>query len=126
MVRFFLYLFRWQLSTIILAPAVAFFKHSPSICGTKEDWIAAIVANLIGGCIFFWVDRFIFKSRAVEKWEILRKGKCHDCGKEERVKRLVAAAGGYNRENDPNPEYRCRECSAVKLQKLRKAKAVEI
>ena len=25
--------------------------------------IATIVANLIGGCIFFWVDRWIFGDR---------------------------------------------------------------
>jgi len=57
-----LYLFRWQLSTPILAPVIAFFKHSPSIFGTKEDWIGSAIANLIGGLIFFWVDRFIFTS----------------------------------------------------------------
>jgi len=60
--RYLLYLFRWQLSTPILAPVIAFFKHSPSIFGTKEDWIGSAIANLIGGLIFFWVDRFIFTS----------------------------------------------------------------
>ena len=25
--------------------------------------VATIVANLIGGCIFFWVDRWIFKDK---------------------------------------------------------------
>jgi hypothetical protein len=28
-----------------------------------SSWAAAIVSNLIGGLIFFWVDRLIFKSR---------------------------------------------------------------
>ncbi len=28
--------------------------------------IATIVANLIGGCIFFWVDRWIFGDKKVE------------------------------------------------------------
>jgi hypothetical protein len=126
MVKFILYLIRWQLSTIILAPAVAFFKHSPSVWGTKEDWIAATVANLIGGCIFFWVDRFIFKSKAVEKWEILQKGKCHDCGKTDFVKRLVVAPGGYDRTNDESPEYRCKECSKNKLKQLILNKKVSI
>jgi len=124
LIRFLLYLFRWQLSTIILAPSVAFFKHSPSIWGTKEDWIAAIIANLIGGCIFFWVDRFIFKSKTIEKWEILRSGQCHDCGKTENVRRLVMAPGGYDRTTDDNPEYRCLACSKKKLEELKKNKKI--
>lgn len=126
MLKFILYLIRWQLSTIILAPAVAYFKHSPSMFGTREDWIAATVANLIGGCIFFWVDRFIFKSKAIEKWEIIKKGVCHDCGKEDLVRRLVIAPGGYDRSDDQNPEYRCPKCSEIKLMSLRKAKKVAI
>jgi hypothetical protein len=124
MLKFILYLIRWQLSTIILAPAVAYFKHSPSMFGTKEDWIAATVANLIGGCIFFWVDRFIFKSKAIEKWEIIKSGKCHDCGKKDLVRRLVVAPGGYDRTDDKNPQYRCPACSEIKLASLKKAKKV--
>ena len=125
MIKFILYLIRWQLSTIILAPAVAIFKHSPSVWGTKEDWIAATVANLIGGCIFFWVDRFIFKSKAIEKWEVLRKGKCYDCGKTDFVRRLVLAPGGYDKTNDKNPEYRCKECSETKLTDLKRKKKIQ-
>jgi hypothetical protein len=64
--RYGLYLVRWQLSTPILAPIVAFFKHSSAPFGTKEDWIAAGVANLIGGLIFFWVDSLIFSSRSLD------------------------------------------------------------
>jgi len=60
--RYFLYLCRWQMSTFVLAPCIAFFKHSPNIWGTQEDWLAASIANLIGGLIFFWVDRMIFKK----------------------------------------------------------------
>ena len=60
--RYFLYLCRWQLSTIILAPCIAIFKHSPDLWGTPEDWLAASVSNLAGGMIFFWVDRLIFKK----------------------------------------------------------------
>lgn len=29
--------------------------------------IATIVANLIGGCIFFWVDRWIFGDKKMKK-----------------------------------------------------------
>ena len=55
MKRFCLYLLRWQLSSPILALCMAIFN----------DWgivAATIVANLIGGCIFFWVDKIIFKE----------------------------------------------------------------
>jgi len=58
-----LYLFRWQLSTFILAPVIAIIKKSPNWFGGADDWLAAFVANLIGGLIFFWVDKYlIFKS----------------------------------------------------------------
>lgn len=127
MVKFILYLIRWQLSTIVMTPVIAVIKHSPSVWGTREDWIAVIAANLVGGCIFFWVDRFIFKSKAIEKWELLQKGKCHDCGKSEIfVRRLVSAPGGYDRTNDKSPEYRCKNCSDVKLNKLKLSKKVSI
>lgn len=117
MVKFILYLIRWQLSTPILAPIVAYFKHSEAIFGTKEDWIAATIANLIGGCIFFWVDRFIFKSKAIEKWEIIHYGQCYECKKFGLLKRLVKAPG-YDRSNDENPQYRCKKCSDKKLKRL--------
>ena len=61
--QYLVYLVRWQMSTPILAPVVAAFKHSPKILGTGEDWLAAAVANLIGGLIFFWVDRWIFRQQ---------------------------------------------------------------
>jgi len=126
MVRFILYLIRWQLSTLILAPSVAFFKHSPNILGTKEDWIAAGISNLIGGCIFFWVDRFIFKSKMLEtSWEVLPQGKCADCGAKGTLRRLVQAPGGYDKSDDPNPEYRCNDCSKKKMASLVAAKKVK-
>ncbi len=52
--RFCTYLFRWQLSGIILAPAIALIGHPIA---------AAIIGNLIGGIIFFWIDRLIFKHK---------------------------------------------------------------
>jgi len=126
MVKFILYLIRWQLSTPILAPILAVFKHSPSMFGTREDWIAATIANFIGGCIFFWVDRFIFSSRQVEKWELVKFGACNDCGKQGVLKRLVKAPGGYDRSDDENPQYRCHECSKKKLDQLIKEKKVKV
>jgi len=116
---------RWQLSTPILAPIVAIFKHSSSILGTREDWIAATIANLIGACIFFWVDRFIFKSKIVEQWEIMKKGTCHDCGKVDSVRRLVLA-NGYDKSSDENPEYRCPSCSSKKIQSLIQRKKISV
>jgi len=53
--RFFLYLIRWQLSTPILAVVVGYFAY-------MGEWVAAAIANLIGGTIFYNVDKFIFKK----------------------------------------------------------------
>ena len=53
--RFLTYMARWQLSGIVLAPCIALIPNSPIY--------SAIVANLIGGCIFYWVDKVIFKPR---------------------------------------------------------------
>jgi hypothetical protein len=75
--------------------------------GTREDWIAATIANLIGGCIFFWVDRYIFQSKQVEKWEIIKSGICHDCGYKGIVRRLTFISGIYDRTNDNDPQFRC-------------------
>ena len=51
-----MYLIRWQLSTPILAACLAWLG------GLGAVW-ATIIANLIGGLIFFWVDKFIFKEK---------------------------------------------------------------
>jgi hypothetical protein len=53
--KFILYLLRWQLSTPILALVLMFLK-----CNFI---IKTVVANLIGGLIFFWVDKLIFKNK---------------------------------------------------------------
>ncbi len=49
-----LYLLRWQLSSIVLYPCMYL---------TNNALINVILANLIGGLIFYWVDRKIFKNR---------------------------------------------------------------
>lgn len=54
--RFVLYLIRWQLSTPILALCLWWL-------GGVGELPATIIANLVGGCIFFWVDRLIFKEK---------------------------------------------------------------
>jgi hypothetical protein len=53
--KYLLYLSRWQLSTPILAICLHF------LAGLGELW-ATILANLIGGLIFFWIDLKIFKK----------------------------------------------------------------
>jgi len=59
MKKFILYLIRWQLSTIILAPCIHYLPF--------DTLTKTIIANLIGGCIFFWIDKFIFKEEKNEK-----------------------------------------------------------
>lgn len=56
MKKFFLYLIRWQLSSPILAVCMVWM-------GGWNVAVATIVANLIGGCIFFWVDKWIFGDK---------------------------------------------------------------
>lgn len=56
--RFIAYLIRWQLSTPILAICLSFLKF-PIVINT-------IVANLIGGILFYWVDKYIFNKKEVE------------------------------------------------------------
>lgn len=51
-----LYLLRWQLSTPILAICLWWLSDM------SELW-ATIIANLVGGLIFFWVDKWIFKGK---------------------------------------------------------------
>lgn len=55
MKKFVLYLIRWQLSTPILAVCLLWLA-------ALGEWPATIIANLIGGCIFFFVDKWIFKE----------------------------------------------------------------
>ena len=56
--KFILYLIRWQLSTPILALCLSVFNFNTII--------NTIIANLIGGAIFYWVDKFIFKENKNE------------------------------------------------------------
>jgi hypothetical protein len=119
LLKYLFYLIRWQMSTPILAPVIAYFKHSPSIFGTKEDWIGSAVANLIGGLIFFWVDKWIFRNTVLAPlWEIRENINCTDCGKICRGLRLVKSAN-YDKTKDQKPEFRCEECSKRKLEELK-------
>ena len=125
--KFILYALRWQLSTPILAPVVMycegfFFPDNPN----ANYWLAVTVANFIGSCIFFWVDKFIFRPKLRNPlWEILDKAQCFDCGKKNcRCYRLVKAKN-YDRLDDKQPEFRCEVCSEKRAGQL-KEQGVEI
>jgi len=108
MKRFIFYLLRWQLSTPILWLVV---RHLG-----VGIW-STVIANLIGGVIFFWVDKFIFTSAAFEVWHIKDRGHCDRCGKEAALRRLVKAKN-YDRTSAP-AIFLCPQCSAEKLSQLR-------
>ncbi|MDO8662019.1 MAG: hypothetical protein Q7K98_02200 [Candidatus Omnitrophota bacterium] len=113
MKRFVLYLIRWQLSTPILWLAVR--QLGTSIYAT-------VIANLIGGAIFFWVDRFIFTSKAIEVWH-LKEGRCDKCGTSSHLWRLVKTVN-YDK-SDARPVFLCMKCSKEKTDELR-AKGIAV
>jgi hypothetical protein len=116
--RYGLYLLRWQASTPILAGVGI-------ILASMGQLVAAIVANLIGGLIFFWVDQFIFTSQSLcAQWEVKESISCVDCGKIARGYRLVRS-GDYDRTHDHEPEFRCEDCSRKKADDLR-SKGVKV
>lgn len=110
--KYLLYLTRWQLSTPILAIVIMVLSNMSTL------W-ATIVANFIGGLIFFWVDRFIFKSAYKEHplWEIRDDVKCADCGCVSRGYRIVEWFD-YNRSEDKQPQYRCEKCKDKKYEEV--------
>jgi len=111
--QYVVYLLRWQLSTPILAMVLI-------VLGSMGKWPATIAANLIGGLIFFWVDKFIFTSRLLEaQWQVRENIKCVDCGRVARGYRLVKTKN-YDRTKS-SPEFRCELCSELKTKQLRKA-----
>ena len=108
-----LYLIRWQLSTPILAVVL-------KLLADMNTFTATIIANLIGGLIFFWVDKIIFKKKSdVPLWEIKENVECYDCHKVEKGYRIVSW-GKYDRTEDKNPQYRCRDCSLEKMKTISK------
>jgi hypothetical protein len=110
--RYGLYLLRWQASTPILAGVLI-------ILVSFDPLVATIIANVIGGLIFFWVDRFIFTSSLLAaQWEVRENILCVDCGKIARGYRLVRTKN-YDK-TDAVPEFRCEACSQRKTEDLRK------
>lgn len=114
--RYFLYLIRWQLSTPILAIFVALF-----VASLGATW-TTILANFVGGLIFFWVDIWIFKNTDVlysgELWEVKNDIECSDCNIKCRGYRLVKH-GKYDKSKDKNPEFRCHDCSRKKYDNIK-------
>lgn len=55
LMRFLLYILRWECSSPLLALCLIWLEPVGAV------W-ATVIANLIGGAIFFWVDRVIFKE----------------------------------------------------------------
>jgi hypothetical protein len=109
--RYLLYLVRWQLSTPILALMLVV------LAATGTLW-ATIIANLVGGLIFFWVDKFIFTSRKLgATWDVVDEVKCADCGRISRGYRLVKTSN-YDK-TQAKPEFRCENCSIEKTRQLR-------
>jgi len=53
------YIFRWQLSTPILA-VIPYLLINYNI---SNFWITAIISNLIGSLIFYKVDKVIFNNK---------------------------------------------------------------
>ena len=111
--RYLAYLLRWQLSTPILAFVIL-------LMAGYDTLVATVVANLVGGLIFFWVDQYIFTSKDLAaQWEVRENVKCSDCGKTARGYRLVRTSN-YDKTNDPAPKFRCEPCSQRKASELKK------
>jgi DNA-directed RNA polymerase subunit RPC12/RpoP len=115
--RYLLYLARWQLSTPILAVALVRMA-------ALNKWVATVIANFIGGLIFFWVDSLIFTSSRLDaQWEVKEDIVCADCGQAARGYRLVKTRN-YDKRNVEKPEFRCERCSQRKTVALRAAGVV--
>lgn len=53
--QYIIYILRWQMSSPLVAFCLWYFG------GLGIIW-ATIISNLIGGLVFFWVDKKIFKK----------------------------------------------------------------
>ena len=80
-------------------------------------WIT-VIANFIGGLIFFWVDKFIFRVKSkIPLWEIMDETVCYSCGTKGRCYRIVEWRG-YNRRVQTNPQFRCDVCKDKKMAEI--------
>ncbi|HHX77839.1 MAG TPA: hypothetical protein GX697_05785 [Firmicutes bacterium] len=110
--QYVLYLLRWQLSSPILAVVLI-------VMSNYNRWVATIAANFLGGLMFFWIDKYIFKSSIrFPIWEVQEDIICADCGQLTRGYRLVKTKN-YDKTNDKSPEFRCERCSENKADTLK-------
>jgi len=118
--KFAFYCLRWQLSSPILAPILIYCDGKFSANAMVNLSIATVIANAIGACIFFWIDKIIFRTKLKNPlWEIKDDFECFDCGKKHcRCYRLVKAQN-YDRLDDKQPEFRCEACSENRTVELR-------
>jgi len=116
--RYLIYLLRWQASTPLITIVLYFLAGF-------DPLLSIVIANLIGGLIFFWIDKFILTANILDaQWEVRDNVACVDCGKVARGYRLVRTKN-YDRSEDINPQFRCEECSIKKSESLKKG-GVEI
>jgi len=110
------YLLRWQMSTPILAIVIFFVLPYLGTTGST------VLANFIGGLIFFWFDRWLFSRYKIngEWWEVAQNKKCHDCGIDIKVGYRLIKAQAYNKIEDKEPEFRCKKCRDIKYKNLGK------
>ena len=63
--QFLFYFFRWQCSTptlaVISVAYLAWRRKEKMKWPSKDEWVAAILANAVGSILFFVVDKCIFK-----------------------------------------------------------------
>jgi len=57
--KYIIYLVRWQLSGLIIAPCI-YFLHGNAI-------LSSVVGNLLGGIIFWFVDKWIFSKKKLKR-----------------------------------------------------------
>ena len=67
--KFILYMLRWQISTPVIGLCYALMQDSLGLIWT------AILANVIGGLVFFYPDLYIFKEKPV--WAVINKENRH-------------------------------------------------
>jgi len=111
--QYMMYLIRWQLSTPILA-VVLIVMGKFGIGAT----IATIVANFIGGLIFYWIDKFIFRKKIlVPWWEVRENIVCSQCGKPAARGYRLVKSKNYDAESK-KPVFLCETCSMQKSKQL--------
>jgi hypothetical protein len=121
MTQYLIYHFRWQISGIVMFVPMWLLRD---VLGIDSLSVGIVAAQFIGACFFWFVDKWIFRSKWAQAiWSVKQSVHCVDCGKEGRGYRLVES-GKYNR-SSAVAEYRCESCSIRKAEEL-KGMGVEV